>query len=104
MSCNALTIFPEVPSHTFLMAQEQGDPDSRSPEDGSYTSAAPPDGLPYKVELWNFERTSVAQTLAVTANSSIGYAAYHAATREYPDRYVTLRHMNRVLSRWNAQH
>jgi hypothetical protein len=42
--------------------------------------------------------------LAVTAHSSIGYAAYHAATREYPDRYVTLSHRNRVLSRWNARH
>ncbi|MFL5265424.1 MAG: hypothetical protein ACJ8AH_02315 [Stellaceae bacterium] len=44
------------------------------------------------------------QVLAVTAHSSIGYAACHAATREYPNCYVTLRHQNRVLSRWNAQH
>jgi hypothetical protein len=57
--------------------------------------------LPYKVELWNESRTSVEQVLAVTANGSIGYAAYYAATREYPDRYVTLRHKNTVVSRSN---
>jgi hypothetical protein len=86
------------------MAQGQGDAESAAPKDGADGSTAPRDDLPYKVELWNAERTSVEQTLAVTAHSSIGYAAYHAATREYPDRYVTLRHRNRVLSRWNAQH
>ena len=55
--------------------------------------------LPYKVELWNESRTSVEQVLAVTANGSIGYAAYFAATREHPDRYVTLRHKNKIMSR-----
>ena len=39
---------------------------------------------------------------AVTASGSIGYAAYYAATREFPHRYITLRHKNRVVSRWNA--
>jgi hypothetical protein len=58
--------------------------------------------LPYKVELWNEARTAVEVVLAVTANGSIGYAAYYAATREYPDRYVTLRHKNSIVSRWNG--
>jgi hypothetical protein len=44
---------------------------------------------------------SVEQVLAVTANGSIGYAAYYAAAREYPDRYVTLRHKNAIISRSN---
>src|SRR5258705_109208 len=57
--------------------------------------------LPYRVELWDESRTSVEQVLAVTANGSIGYAAYYAATREYPDRYVTLRHKNRIVTRSN---
>ena len=57
--------------------------------------------LPYKVELWDATRRSVEQVLAVTANGSIGYAAYYAATREYPERYVTLRHKNSIISRWN---
>ena len=59
------------------------------------------DDLPYKVELWDESRTSVELVLAVTANGSIGYAAYYAATREYPDRYVTLRHKNSIVSRSN---
>jgi hypothetical protein len=58
--------------------------------------------LPYKVELWNEARSAVEIVLAVTANGSIGYAAYYAATREYPDRYVTLRHKNSIVSRWNG--
>lgn len=58
--------------------------------------------LPYKVELWDESRVMVEQVLAVTASGSIGYAAYFAATREYPHRYVTLRHKNRIVSRWNG--
>lgn len=86
------------------MAQGAGNSDNVPQDDGADRGTAPRDDLPFKVELWNEERTSVEQVLAVTAHSSIGYAAYHAATREYPDRYVTLSHQNRVLSRWNAQH
>jgi hypothetical protein len=58
--------------------------------------------LPYKVELWDESGSSVELVLAITANGSIGYAAYYAATREYPERYVTLRHKNSIISRWNA--
>src|SRR6516225_3950987 len=58
--------------------------------------------LPYRVELWDKQGLSVEQVLAVTANGSIGYAAYYAATREHPDRYVTLRHRNSIISRWNG--
>jgi len=58
--------------------------------------------LPYKVEIWNESGASVEQTVAVTANASIGYAAYYAATREYPDRHITLRHKNSVVARWSG--
>jgi hypothetical protein len=58
--------------------------------------------LPYKVELWDEDKNSVEVVLAVTASASIGYAAYFAATREYPTRYVTLRHKSGVVSRWNG--
>ena len=66
--------------------------------DGSIASR---EDLPFKVELWDASRSSVEQVLAVTANGSIGYAAYYAAAREYPDRYVTLRHKNNIISRSN---
>ena len=58
--------------------------------------------LPYKVEIWNETGASVEQIVAVTANASIGYAAYYAATREYPDRHITLRHKNSVVARWSG--
>jgi hypothetical protein len=58
--------------------------------------------LPYKVELWDETKSFVEQVLAVTAHGSIGYAAYYAATREYPHRYVTLRHKGGIVSRWNG--
>jgi len=58
--------------------------------------------LPYKVELWNATKTAVEQVLAVTASGSIGYAAFYGATREFPDRYVTLRHKNSIISRWHG--
>lgn len=58
--------------------------------------------LPYRVELWDEAKAAVEQVVAVTSNGSIGYAAYYAATREYPDRYITLRHKNRIVSRWNG--
>lgn len=63
---------------------------------------AAPDDLPYRVELWDETRMAVEQVLAVTAHGSIGYAAYYAATREYPDRYITLRHRHRTVARSNT--
>jgi hypothetical protein len=58
--------------------------------------------LPYRVELWDLGKTRVEQVLAITASGSIGYAAFYAATRELPERYITLRHKNAVVSRWNG--
>ncbi len=58
--------------------------------------------LPYRIELWDEAKQTVEQVLAATANGSIGYAAFYAATREYPDRYVTLRHKGGIVSRWNG--
>src|SRR5690348_11805884 len=80
------------------------DPDER---DGSSAprenkKAAPGEDLPYTVELWNEAKTAVELLLAVTASGSIGHAAFYAAAREWPDRYITLRHKQAVLNRWNA--
>ena len=58
--------------------------------------------LPYRVELWNPERTAVEQVLAITANASIGYSAFYAAARDYFDRYITLRHKASIINRWNG--
>lgn len=61
------------------------------------------DDLPYIVELWSPDQGVLEQVVAVSASPSIGYAAYYAATREYPGRVVVLRHLDRVISRWDAK-
>jgi hypothetical protein len=58
--------------------------------------------LSYKVEVWNAAKTAVEVIVAMTVSASIGYAAYYAATREFSDRYITLRHKNSIISRWNG--
>jgi hypothetical protein len=60
------------------------------------------DDLPFRVEVWNAAKELVEQLVAVTASGSIGYAAFYAATKEYPQRYITLRHKTTILSRWNG--
>ena len=81
-----------------------GDPDDGEPPRPVRFDPVPieREDLPYRVELWDESRTAVEQVLAVTANGSIGYAAYYAATREFPHRYITLRHKSRIMSRWNV--
>jgi hypothetical protein len=79
------------------------DPDDDASTPASFgRRTAPREDLPYRVELWDEARKAVEQVLAVTANAGIGYAAYYAATREHPQRYITLRHKNHIVSRWNG--
>jgi hypothetical protein len=58
--------------------------------------------LAYQIELWDETGNIIEQVVAMTASASIGYAAYYAATREYPQRCITLKHKNSTLSRWNG--
>lgn len=80
------------------------DPNDGGPEDPSLFGSflVEQEDLAYKVELWNDAKTAVEQVLAVTVSASLGYAAYYAATKEYAERYLTLRHKNRILSWWNG--
>lgn len=78
------------------------DPEDNEGDTPRAQGAAPHEDLPYRVELWDQHKKTVEVVLAVTANSSIGYAAYHAATREHPDRYVTFRHKNRTIAKING--
>jgi hypothetical protein len=61
------------------------------------------DDLPYKVEVWDPAGNFVEQVVAVSVSPAIGYAAYYAATREFPGRSITLRHKSAVISRWAAR-
>jgi hypothetical protein len=81
-------------------APPAGDDDDYSARPRFDRDQNPGEELPYKVELWNTAGTSVELILAVTASPSIGYAAYYAATREHPNRQITLRHKNSIISRW----
>jgi hypothetical protein len=93
---------PQIPGALYRLGPAS-DPEGDEPDETSFGSIpAEREDLPYRVELWDASRASVEQVLAVTANGSIGYAAYYAATREFPHRYITLRHKNRIVSRWNA--
>jgi hypothetical protein len=77
-------------------------------EDGNHESQpsspvpAEREDLPYKVEIWNETGAAVEQVVAVTASVSIGYAAYYAATREFPDRRITLRDKNSIVASWHG--
>jgi len=98
----ALAYNLEIANTPFSFASDgNGQDESKDPTAPDH-SAAEREDLPYKVELWDAAKKTVVQVLAVTANGSIGYAAYFAATREHPDRYITLRHKNSIVSRWNG--
>ena len=77
------------------------DDDEKSAQESRHRQQRNPgEDLPYKVELWDTRGESVEVVLAVTASPSIGYAAFFAATREHPERQITLRHKNSIVSRW----
>jgi hypothetical protein len=90
---------PNVPYRLTTAGDPEGDGPGLRP---FRPSPVEPEDLAYVVELWNEAKASVEQVLAVTASGSIGYAAYYAATREYPHRYITLRHRNSIINRWNG--
>jgi hypothetical protein len=82
-----------------------GDPPDETPKTPSPYAEFPQDGedLPYKVEVWDESGKFVDQVVAVSVSPAIGYAAYFAATREYPGRSITLRHKSTVISRWTGK-
>lgn len=57
----------------------------------------------YRVEVWDVTGAFVEQVVAVSVSPAIGYAAYYAATAEFPERAITLRHKNHIISRWTAR-
>ena len=91
-----------IPGRLYRLGAASPGPDGDADDPSSGPGLAERDDLPFKVELWDAAKTAVERVLAVTANGSIGYAAFYAATREYPDRYITLRHKDSIMSRWNG--
>jgi hypothetical protein len=91
MHATALRLAPSQPPPAGGRGASSDQPDSARDEE-----------LSYRVDLWDRDRTLVERVLAVTSSSSIGFAAFHAAAREYPDRYITLRHRGSMISQWNS--
>ena len=61
------------------------------------------DQLPYRSAGRQVGAASVEQVVAVSVSASIGYAAFYAAAKEFPDRPIILRHQTRIISRWTTQ-
>lgn len=82
-----------------------GEPPDEAPKTPIGASEFPleREDLPYKVEVWDDGGQFVEHVVAVSISPSIGYAAYFAATREYPGRAITLRHKGTVISRWTGK-
>jgi hypothetical protein len=92
-----------VPAGDILRLVPAGDrEDDNHESQPSSPVPAEREDLPYTVEIWNETGAAVEQVVAVTASASIGYAAYYAATREFPDRQITLRHKNSIVARWHG--
>jgi hypothetical protein len=82
-----------------------GEPPDEKPSTPPPYGEFPPEGddLPYRVEVWDDSGEYVEQVVAVSVSPAIGYAAYFAATREFPGRPITLRHKSMVISRWTGK-
>lgn len=91
-----------VAMHQFRPPDEPSDEDSRTPG-GSGEFPVEADDLPYKVEVWDETGKFIEHVVAVSLSPAIGYAAYYAATREFPGRAITLRHKASIISRWTGK-
>lgn len=59
--------------------------------------------LGIRVEVYDETDSYVEQVVAITANRSIGFAAYYCAKEQYPGRTIVLRDSWGVISRWPAR-
>jgi hypothetical protein len=100
VSGEGLGVFPQSDQQCLPAGRSR--PPAQKPSKPGSSGPREIEDLPYTVELWNESRTAVEQVLAITANASIGYSAFYAAARDHFDRYITLRHKNTIVNRWNG--
>ena len=93
--CGALLMRP------YYRLSSGEDPDDPKKTPSTQGVSHPSEDLAYSVELWATDLKSIAEILAMTCTVGIGYAAYYAAAREFPDRYVVFRDNDRIIARWN---
>ena len=60
--------------------------------------------LAYRVELWDESRSRVERVLATADSAGLAFAAYYAALRGLPGRFVTLRHNGQIISTRKNSH
>jgi len=90
--------------HAFRLSPAGDPPESNSETPGfPEGSSGEDEALQYRVEIWDETGAAVEQVVAISLSPAIGYAAFYAATREFPGRAITLRHRERTLSRWAAR-
>ena len=70
--------------------------------DGKIASFGPSEArgekLPYKIELWNLQRSEVEKVLARAASAALGRAIFLAARQEHLGRYITLRKGSKLVA------
>ena len=65
---------------------------------GSDAPHAPPEELPYRVELWRSDgEEAVERVLGRAFNAQLAHAIYNAAQGEHPQRRIVLRRGTRVI-------
>jgi hypothetical protein len=92
-----------------ILAAHRLQPPGDTPDEGHTTPSPygefpdPREDLPYKVEVCDASGETIELLVAATVSPALGYAAYYAASREYPGRTIVLRHKGAVISRWAGQ-
>ena len=66
------------------------------------TASRPSEDLPYQIELWRADANELERVLARAASMQLARAIFKAAQGEHPERRITLRKGNRVLSDSNG--
>jgi hypothetical protein len=66
------------------------------------TASRPSEDFPYRIELWRADANELERVLARAASVQLARAIFKAAQGEHPERRITLRKGNRVLSDSNG--
>lgn len=90
------------PGSLYRLAPVGDDGEGSTTEKAGLSPATGDDELPFRIEVWNQEKSAVDLVLAVALHASVGYAAFLEAAREFPDRYVTMRLEGKILMRFNG--
>lgn len=55
--------------------------------------------LSFRVDIWDESWSKIEETVAMTSNGTIGYAAFWECTRQFPGRNIALSYKGQILSR-----